>query len=278
MNIDQQFCKLLEDIMNNGKVITARNSLTKRKINQSVTFDSTPLISIRRTAWKNALREFEWFMSGSNNIQDLHEKVRKWWEPWANGEGKIISNYSKQFRNFDGYVQLTNYNLDGDVGVDQIKYMIETLKNHPNSRRNVITTWNTAEMVSPHTPITNCHGTVIQAFVDPASDKIDLSMYQRSSDMVLGLPHNFIQYWAFLHYLAHQSGRKVGSFHWMGGDCHIYEDHIDMAVKMMYNKKLAEIETPQLIYTPTSDDFKADDFSLDKEYKPLIKQSLKMSV
>lgn len=271
--IDVEFSELLEIIMKRGKDVKTRNSVTRRKINLTIDFDSTPLISVRRTAWKNALREFEWFLSGSNDINDLHPNVRKWWEPWANDSGFIHNNYSKQFRKFEGagFGPLKTHHH-----VDQLKYMIDTLRNHPYSRRNVITTWHTHDMISPATPITNCHGTVIQAFVEP-DNSLHLTMYQRSSDMVLGVPHNWIQYWAFMMYLAKQADLTVGTFTWHGGDCHIYQDHFEMVEEIKDQAPHVDY-TPELIYSPTSDQFKADDFSLDSEYKPVIKKSLNMTV
>lgn len=274
MNVDIEFAKLLKGIMLYGNEVNTRNSVTKRLINQAVRFDSTPLISVRRTAWKNALREMEWFMSGSNNINQLHEKVRHWWEPWADENGEIANNYSVQFRDFYGHP--AHHTSPRPPAIDQIEYMKQGIADHPYSRRNVITTWNTRDMVYRHTPITNCHGTIIQSFVEP-DNSLHLTMYQRSSDMVLGLPHNFIQYWALLLYFAHHGKREVGSFTWIGGDCHIYENHYDMANKIVVHANQVT-ETPQLIYTPTSNEFKAEDFTLSTEYKPLIRESLEMTV
>lgn len=131
-------------------------------------------------------------------------------------------------------------------------------------------------MASPRTPITNCHGSLIQAFVD-TENKLHMTMYQRSSDMVLGLPHNWIQYWAMMMWLCHNSGRKMGTFTWLGGDCHVYECHFD-AVDEICKTDVGSVKTPQLIYNPTSSSFKASDFSLDNEYKPIIKKSLPMVV
>lgn len=263
-NVDDGFQKLLDDIMFNGEIVKGRNSLTKRVLNQKIVFDSTPLVSVRRTAWKSALREMEWFLSGSSNIKDLHEGVHKWWKPWADENGEIHNNYSKQLR----------YMTD-DL-FDQIAYLQNAIKNHPFGRRSVITTWNTAEMASPKTPITNCHGTVIQAFVD-GNNKLHLTMYQRSSDMVLGLPHNWIQYWAMMMWLCHNSGREMGTLTWLGGDCHIYECHFD-AVDELCEIDVDEVDTPNLVYNPTSKSFKASDFSLDSDYEPLMKKSLPMVV
>lgn len=268
MNADYQYLYLIDKILDEGERIQSRNSEVIRHTNLILTFKSTPLISIRKTAWKNALREMEWFLSGSNNIKDLHESVGKWWEPWANEKGYIFNNYSKQFRCFEG--------LNRDV--DQIQYMIETLKHNPFSRRNVITTWNTADMTNPATPITNCHGTVIQAFVNN-NDELSITMYQRSADILLGVPHNFIQYWAFLMYLAYKTNKKVGNFTWIGGDCHIYSDHIETAKNMLGTiNTVQKFNTPELVYSPTNEEFRADDFTLDGKYKPIIKESLKMIV
>ncbi len=145
-----------------------------------VTFNDTPLISVRRTAWKNALREMEWFLSGSSNIDDLHKNVRSWWKPWADANGDVPNSYSKQFRRAEGctttYVDLGDHfgqivkSIDE---VDQIEYAINTLKNDPYSRRNVITTWHAYDMISSaETKIANCHGTSIQCFVDPKDPKV----------------------------------------------------------------------------------------------------------
>lgn len=262
--VDEGFQDLLREIMEDGVEVDTRNSVCKRVMNQKITFNQTPVVSVRRTAWKSAIREMQWFLSGSSNIKDLHPGVHKWWAPWADENGEIHNNYSKQLRSFTDHL------------FDQVAYLQNAIKNHPYGRRSVITTWNTQEMMDPRTPITNCHGTVIQAFVNP-DNTLHLTMYQRSSDMVLGMPHNWIQYWAFMMYLAHHGGRKPGSFTWIGGDCHIYEVHYE-AAKEIYEADVSGISTPQLIYTPSSTDFKADDFTLSGDYKPLIKKSLPMVV
>lgn len=274
MSVDVQFREVIIKILAEGTYLTTRNSDVLRSRNQMITFDKTPLISMRRTAWKNALREFEWFLSGSNNINDLHPKVRHWWAPWANDAGFIHNNYSKQFRTFEGSGHIGGSKYHHSV--DQVKYLMDTITNDPFSRRAVITTWHTHDMISPVTPITNCHGTAIQLFVED-DGSLHLTMYQRSGDMILGVPHNFIQYWAFLMYLARQCGKTVGTLTWIGGDCHIYKDHIDMARKMI-KLDMKQIDDISLVYQPTSTEFKADDFSLDSEYKPLIKENLVMTV
>lgn len=279
---DKQYLKLLGDILNHGSTVSTRNSVTKRLTGLTARFDSTPLISVRKTAWKTALREFEWFMSGSSNIKDLDSRVHHWWKPWADEKGFIRNNYSKQFRSFDGELQNTEDQPAWEGincrTIDQIQYLVDGIKDHPYSRRNVITTWNTAEMADPSTPITNCHGTVIQAFVEPSDNSLELVMYQRSSDMLLGMSHNWIQYWAFLLWLSTEAGRVPGKFTWMGGDCHIYDDHVPLVTEML-NADLTSINTPTLVYKGSKGEaFRADNFMLEGAYTPLSSETARMVV
>lgn len=257
---DAAYFGLLQEVREDGISITTRNEKVKRVTNVAKTFHDTPLISLRKTAWLSALREWEWFMSGSNSVNELHESVRHWWQPWASPAGLIHGNYSVQFRRFNG-------------GFDQITALIDGIKNHPFSRRNCITTWHSEDMYDTATPITNCHGSFIQAFVDD-ENRLDLTMYQRSCDVVCGVPHNWIQYWAFLMWLAHRTGRRVGALTWIGGDVHVYGPHesiVDEIFKVCPNIGEAwRVEGPSLFYRPTSTAFLASDFKLDGEYKPLV--------
>lgn len=265
--IDKVYQNLIHHVIYKGQRIATRNSDVWRTFATPVKIARTPLISLRKTAWKNALREWEWFMSGSHNINDLHPSVHSWWKPWADKNGYVYYNYSQQFRRW----------CYGPGLFDQIEYLIEGIRDHPHSRRNVITTWNTGEMADPECPITNCHGTVIQAFVNP-DDSLHLVTYQRSVDVICGLPHNWIQYWAFLLWLAYRSKRKVGELLWIGGDVHVYEKHYELATKIRTAELPNPYAVPALIYLPTSEEFKADDFSLDSEYKPLILDRAEMIV
>lgn len=269
-NPNVAYSDFLNDILKFGKKVQTRNSITKRLRNLTVTFETTPLISIRQTAWRNSIREMEWFLSGSSDINNLHPKVKHWWTPWANAIGLIHNNYSKQFRHFQGK----------HSKIDQIQYLIDTLNKDPFSRRNVITTWNTAEMLNKITPITNCHGTIIQLFVDP-NFSVHMTMYQRSCDMIIGVPHNWIQYWAMLMWIVNQTNYKIGSFTWIGGDCHIYQDHWDLAEKVVQEEHEQGylLSIPELMYaSEDSTIFHANDFILSEKYKPLIKEKAKMIV
>lgn len=271
--VDHVYAGMIDWITKTGDTVVTRNAKVKRRFSIPVEFTSTPLVSVRKTAWKNCLREWEWFMSGSNRIEDLDPSVRSWWSPWGtvrkgsdDGEKIVENNYSKMFRIFFGRKRY----------VDQIEYLVDGIENHPYSRRNVITTWNTADMTDPDTVITNCHGTVIQTFVRP-DNSLHLVTYQRSCDVVCGVPHNWLQYWAFLTWLAHRGHRTVGSLTWIGGDVHVYEQHEDLAAEIV-RSAMSVKSTPQLVYRPTSKEFRADDFSLDRPYEPVIDKKAVMVV
>lgn len=270
---DYQYANLLRMCLCGDRVQT-RNSVCLRVTGLRCVFEDTPLVTARKTPWKTSLREWEWFMSGSNWVGNLHESVRPWWEPWANDIGEVPNNYSGQFRSAQGaYWDEARNNLCM-VSVDQIEAVIGGIRDHPYSRRNVLTTWNAAEMWHPSTPITNCHHTCTQFFV--TDNRLDMITYQRSADAVVGLPSNWIQTWAFLLWLAHRTGRTPGRLTWIGGDVHVYESHLDLA------RRITEVgpptHLPQLVYTPTTEAFRADDFALSEEYRPVILEKAEMVV
>jgi thymidylate synthase len=271
VTVDEIYVNLIKDILDNGQTIQTRNSKVKRKCGLTVRFDTTPLVSVRKTPWKSAIAEFEWFLSGSNYVPDLPESVQKWWSPWADPETeKVNYNYSQQFRTYAG-------NKDGYfVYFDQIEALINGIIRHPYSRRNCITTWNPPEMWSKSCPITNCHNSFTSVITDE-DGRLSLYTTQRSSDVIVGLPANWIQMAAFQLWLCSKVSRPVGEFVWHGIDCHVYDIHTDLA-RLMIDRVGECEETPILQYISNNEDFKASDFSLIGEYKPVILEKAEMVV
>lgn len=298
MNTDKKFMQLVGEALKFGHRVSTRNSAVLRihpashALHQS--FFYTPLVNVRRTAWRQAVQEMEWFLSGSNLVSDLPPPVRKWWAPWADEGGRVPYNYSVQFRETGGLVRDPE-NGPLPASTDQLIDFVTGIRQHPYSRRNLMTTWNPVEMVLKGCPITNCHGTVVQAFVCPNSvqgekPRLLLKTYQRSADLLLGLPHNWLQYWAFLLWLANATDTYPDCLVWVGGDVHLYEAHEPVARKM-YESWYARAEdapaAPNLTHTQTPDDFYpgtdvprflAADFGLDGEYAPLSNDKLEMVV
>jgi thymidylate synthase len=270
MNTDEKYADMISQVLYFGDQVQARNSAVYRVGGARRVFQSTPLVSVRKTAWKNALREMEWFLSGSSHIDSLHPSVQPWWQPWVDDGGFLANGYGHQFRAYRGQ--------DEDTYVDQVQELINGIIKQPFSRRHVITTWNTADMLAPETTIALCHGTVIQCMVN-SNGGLEMITYQRSADLICGLPHNWIQYWAFLMWLAHRTGTKVSHMAWMGGDIHLYVPHLDLANKIIGAvDSVVDGEVPELVYTPTGEEFRADDFTLSGDYKPLITEKAEMIV
>lgn len=139
---DLTYAFLLQDILRLNNVVETRNhSCYCNPFLDNVTFDSLPLITVRKTAWKLALTEMEWFMSGDAKCP---EKLSKWWAGQLNPEGKYLAGYPQQLRYSTGLLaKRGNYSH-----FDQIKYILDGIKEHPHSRRLRMTTWNTGEMAN----------------------------------------------------------------------------------------------------------------------------------
>ena len=254
MITDLTYKRIINSVLEYGETVDTRNSTVLRRTNFMETFYAMPLVTVRKTAWKTALREMEFFLKGGNNINDLHPSVKPWWEPWTTKKGDMPNSYGAELRS---QVRVSD---DQKAHVfDQLEYLVDGIKKHPYSRRNVISLWDTASMAAPETLITNCHGTVVQCFVSKTG-RLSMTMYQRSGDFLLGVQHNWIQYWAFLMWLARETDLEVGSLTWIGGDVHIYMDHYETARKIARAEdRLLEV-IPSLTIDKTKGDFKADDF------------------
>ena len=264
---DTLYCRLVKDIYLSGDNVKGRNGSTKRLFApQPLTFNATPLVTVRKTAWHKAIREMEWFLSGEGKCP---EELQDWWANQLNPYGEYIEGYGHQFRSFNG-------------NFDQITNLIDGVLNHPYSRRHVITTWNPPLMGeigvindNPDTP-TPCHTSFAQFSVSTENELSMLSV-QRSADVLLGVPHNWVQSWAFLLWLAAQTGYNPGNLTWVFGDAHIYcqKTHIKVAEEMCYyavNPVPNIGNEPRLIYGgKAGDDFKASDFEIiGKIPEPLI--------
>lgn len=253
---DFAYRNLVETILTHGDDVSTRGHDTLSIVHApNYVFNRFPLVTLRKTAAMKAIREMEWFMSGDPGCpKDLMD----WWDGQLNPGGYYRLGYPTQFRSADGYF-------------DQVHFVLNALRNNPASRRIVLTAWNPGDMAeiterngNPRTP-TTCHSTVVQFFV--RAGKVHMTSYQRSCDVLLGLPHNWAQSWAMLMYFAHHSGHQVGSMRWVLGDAHIYKEptHLQVAEIIASTERLPS-DTPTLVYDPEPSDepvppFKTTDFT-----------------
>lgn len=152
--------------------------------------------------------------------------------------------------------------------VDQLAYVVASLKHDPDSRRHVITLWSPA--ATPFQALPPCHGVVIQFYVE--NGRLSCSMYQRSADLFLGLPTNIASYSLLTHMIAQQTGYDVGEFIWTGGDCHIYKNHV-VAVREQIGRTPYPFPELSLKKAPSIFEYEMSDIYASAGYKhhPAIK-------
>jgi thymidylate synthase len=206
----------------------------------------------------------EWFLSGNPVCPPT---LLDWWKAQLSELGCYHRGYGEQLRRFAGHCPIV---------FDQISALIEGIRTHPYSRRHVITTWHPGEMSiitelngNPLTP-TTCHTTVAQFFVS-REGLLSMHSYQRSADMLLGVPHNWIQSWALLLWLAAHTETIPDKLLWTFGDAHIYQEqsHLEVISQITDPKYLrfsCVNAKARLTYTGKVNEvfkpFKADDFEM----------------
>lgn len=279
-NIDLEYKSLVELIMRDGETTDTRNATVKRSFYPFVfRCSEAPLVGWRKMNHHLGIREMEWFLNSRGIVSEADPAVQRWWKPFAKEVTFILGglvhkyyrvpmSYGAQYRRF--------YGLYGDE-LDQIQWLIDGIKREPNSRRHVITAWNTTDMdqLISERGLTNCHSTVCQFYVSN-DRKLHYKTYQRSADVMLGLPYNLIQHWALLEYVAYMTELGVGSMSYILGDAHIYKSHWEAAEKLI-NSELPKNEG-KLVYVPSSDNFLASDFIISGDIEFPILDKLTMEV
>ncbi|ALE18706.1 thymidylate synthase [Lawsonella clevelandensis] len=181
--------------------------------------DGFPLITTKRVHVKSIVYELLWFLQGNTNVRWLQEHGVSIWDEWADENGDLGPVYGAQWRSWPTPTGET---------LDQISAALELLRTDPDSRRNIVSAWNVSEL--PKMALYPCH-TLFQFYV--ADNKLSCQLYQRSADLFLGVPFNIASYSLLTHMMAQQAGLGVGDFIWTGGDCHIYNNHVEQVTEQL---------------------------------------------
>ena len=172
-----------------------------------------PLITTKRVHFKSVAYELLWFLRGDSNVGWLRDNGVTIWDEWADAEGELGPVYGVQWRSWP--------TPDGGH-IDQIANSVDLLRTDPDSRRHIVSAWNVGELSRMALP--PCH-LLFQFYV--ADGRLSCQLYQRSADLFLGVPFNIASYSLLTHMVAQQVGLEVGEFVWTGGDCHIYDNHVE---------------------------------------------------
>lgn len=235
-----------------------------------------PLITTKNVHMKSIIHELLWFISGDTNVKYLQDNGVRIWNDWVKDEsGELGPVYGAMWRNMPNpYFYLTDEEAPFKTGdekptIDQLAEVIESIKTNPDSRRHIIATYFPPAV--PYQALPPCHAW-IQFYV--ADGKLSLQWYQRSWDIFLGGPFNIASYALMLHMVARQTGLKPHELIFVGGDAHIYSNHIEQ-VKLQLSRVEEAYVFPDLVIKrkPESiDGYKFEDFEIvGYEHHPTIK-------
>lgn len=264
----QQYLNLLNLVLEQGGQKSDRTGTgTASVFGHQMRFDLNhgfPIVTTKRVHFRSVAIELLWFLRGDTNVHYLQDNKVSIWNEWSTAEqtarfgrpaGELGPVYGHQWRNFGATKNADgSYNHDG---FDQLKWLVNEIKTNPNSRRLIVSGWNPCEANEVALP--PCH-TLFQFFVQ--NGKLSCQLYQRSADIFLGVPFNIASYALLTHMMAQVCDLGVGDFIWTGGDCHLYNNHIEQAKLQLSREPLP---LPQLKLNPAINnlfDFKFEDIEL----------------
>ncbi|WP_418969011.1 thymidylate synthase [Alloscardovia omnicolens] len=255
----------LRDILLNGDLKSDRTGTgTVSVFGRQMRFDlrkSFPLLTTKRVFFKGIAYELLWFLKGSSNINWLLEHNVHIWDEWADENGDLGPVYGVQWRSWPAPTA-----DDPEHTIDQIANVLHLLKTNPDSRRMIVTAWNPAEVEDMALP--PCHS-LFQFYV--SEGRLSCQLYQRSADMFLGVPFNIASYALLTLMMAQQAGLEPGEFVWTGGDCHIYDNHMEQVLEQLSREPYPY---PQLSLKKADslEDYDYTDFVIENyQYHPTIK-------
>lgn len=269
---ENQYLNLIDDILENNEEFIGRNGSTLAVFGSAMHFslenNTIPFLTTKKLAYKTCLKELLWFIKGDTSNKNLKAQNVNIWN--SNGSREFLDSrglthydeddlgpiYGFQWRHFNA--EYNDCNSDySNKGVDQLKYIIEQLKNPEtrNSRRLIMSAWNPCQLDQMALP--PCH---VMCQFNVINNKLSCSLYQRSGDVGLGVPFNIASYSILTHLIAHHIGLEAYEFIYYLGNAHIYDDHID---KLKIQKDTIPQEFPKLKINKKCEnieDYKVEDF------------------
>jgi thymidylate synthase len=212
-----------------------------------------PLVTTKKCHVRSIIHELIWFLKGDTNIAYLKENGVSIWDEWADENGNLGPVYGSQWRSWP---------TANGQHIDQIKQVIQQIKNNPDSRRLIVSAWNVGEIENMALP--PCHA-FFQFYV--ADGKLSCQLYQRSADIFLGVPFNIASYALLTMMVAQVCGLQAGDFVHTLGDAHLYNNHLEQT-RLQLSREPRPIPSMKLNPKVTNIfDFTFEDFTLEN-YDP----------
>ena len=284
----KQYLDLLKKIKEDGIVKSDRTGTGTRSIfGYQMRFDLSegfPLLTTKRVFLKGVIHELLWFLAGDTNIKYLVDNGVHIWDNDANRfykelcakqseepismEEFLVAAQQQTPSPIDGYAygnlnhvygyQWRSWGKPDGSAIDQVKQVIDTIKNNPDSRRMIVSAWNVADVEDMALP--PCH-VLFQFYV--ADGKLSCQLYQRSADTFLGVPFNIASYALLTMMIAQECGLQAGEFVHTLGDTHLYLNHMEQVDEQL-SRSPRTLPTMRLNPDVKSVfDFKYEDFTLE---------------
>lgn len=272
----KQYHDLVKHVLEHGSEKSDRTGTgTKSVFGYQMRFDLSegfPMVTTKKLHLKSIIYELLWFLNGDTNIKYLQENGVRIWNEWADENGDLGPVYGHQWRNWN------------NEEIDQIKEIVQTLKNNPDSRRMLVSAWNPSVMPNTSLPFSEnvangkaalppCHA-FFQFYVsapevdgDESTRKLSCQLYQRSADVFLGVPFNIASYALLTMMMAQVCGYQAGDFVHTFGDAHIYSNHLEQ-LELQLSREPRPL--PKMLLNSSVKDifgFTFDDFTL-VDYNP----------
>lgn len=271
----QQYHDLLRHVLEHGIEKSDRTGTGTRAVfGYQMRFDLSkgfPLVTTKKIHTKSVIHELLWFLRGDTNIGYLQENGVRIWNEWADENGDLGPVYGHQWRNWNS------------EGIDQIRDVVNTIKNNPDSRRMLVAAWNpsvlpdTSESFADNVAkgkaaLPPCHA-FFQFYV--AGGKLSCQLYQRSADIFLGVPFNIASYALLTLMMAQVCDLEPGDFVHTFGDAHIYNNHMEQ-IELQLSRDPRPLPTMHLnpeikdLFAFTFEDFRLENYDPHPHIKGIV--------
>lgn len=255
--INNQYERLLQDVLDTGEPRQDRTGVGTRSVfGRQLRYDLSkgfPRITTKYVPMKPIKAELLWFLRGEDDISWLQKQGVHIWDDWADDNDSVGPLYGYQWRSW----------IDSDGRAhDQIQKLIQNLRTDPHSRRHLVSAWNVGDL--DRMALAPCHA-FFQCYVSN-DNRLSLQIYQRSADLFLGVPFNIASYALLTHMLAQQTGLSVGELIWAGGDCHIYDNHVEQ-VRVQLERTVYPFPRLRLKRAASIDQYRMNDIDASEGYR-----------